>query len=118
MILYRPNRGYRAGALRQRFTLQAASETVDDNGQTIRTWSNSIVDEPCQVVPTAGTESIHGRQVEAGISAVFIVRFRASTYTPEKRLRYDGSTYGIVYVKQVDGGRRFIELHCRSVVDA
>ena len=56
---------------------------------------------------------MRGRQLEAGTKAIFRVRYRPG-YTPEMRIQYDGNNYGITYVNQVDGLRRYIELVCTS----
>lgn len=99
--------------LRERINIQTA--TVDEStGQPIRTWATTYGNEPAQWTPTAGSEVVRGRQVEAGISAVFTVNFREG-YTPEMRVEHGAQYYGIVYVKPVDGGRRYIELHCKGV---
>ena len=115
-MTWRPTRGFRVGAMRERLTVQNFTEAVDSNGQTIRTYATLYADEPSQWVPTGGGESLRGKQVEAGINAVFIVRFRDG-YTPELRVVHNDETYGVVYVNQVDGGRRYIELQCKAVFD-
>lgn len=112
-MTFRPGRGFRVGAMRERITVQSATND-DSTGQRSRTWANLYADEPAAFMPTTGGESIRGEMVEAGISAVFTVRYR-SGYSPENRLTHDGETYGIVYVKPVKGGRRYIDLHCKAV---
>jgi SPP1 family predicted phage head-tail adaptor len=54
---------------------------------------------------------MRGRQLEAGTKAIFRVRFR-SGYQPEMRIVYGSTNYGITYVNQIDGLRRYIELVC------
>jgi SPP1 family predicted phage head-tail adaptor len=100
---------FRVGAMRQRCTVQQPTETVDAAGQPVVSWTSYVVDEPCQFIPTGGNESMRGRQLEAGTKAIFRVRFRTG-YTPEMRVLYDGTYYGITYVNQIDGLRRYIEL--------
>lgn len=113
-MTWRPGRGFRVGAMRERIDLETA--TVDEStGQPIRTWASTLVGEPAMWTPTSGGESVRGRQVEAGIVAIFTVHFRASTYTVEQRILHNSQYYGIVYVKPIDGGRRYIELHCKAV---
>lgn len=103
--------------MRHRITLQVVTEVVDSNGQTNHTWATDLFGEPAQYIPTSGGESIRGKQIEAGINAVFIVRWRNGKYTPEKRISYDSETYGIVHIKPVDGQRRYLWLECRAVFD-
>ena len=108
--------GYEVGKMRQRITIQSKTDAADAAGQPTRTWSNTYINEPAQVEYTGGTETFRGRQLEAGIQAVFTVRHR-DEYTPEMRISYGGNYYGIVRVRPVQGGRRYTELYCRAVVN-
>lgn len=113
-MTYRP-RNFRLGAMRERITVQTLTNSVDSMGQAIPSWANTYTDEPASLDPTSGGEGLRGRQVEAGISAVFTVHYR-STYVPEMRVTHNGITYGIAYVKHIEGGRRYTELYCKAVV--
>ena len=94
--------------------IDVQTATVDEStGQPIRSWSNTFANEPASWTPTAGTETIRGRQVEAGIAGYFTVSFREG-YSVEQRVIHNGLNYGIVYVKPIAGERRFIELHVRA----
>ena len=108
----RTSRKNNTGSMIHRVDIQTA--TVDaSSGQPIRTWATTFSKEPAQWTPTAGTETVRGRQVEAGISGYFTVNYRDG-YSVEQRVVHNGMNYGIVYVKPVDGGRRYIELHVRA----
>ena len=113
-MTWRP-RGFRLGSMRERITVQSMTAAADSFGQPVQTWSNTLTGEPATLEPTSGGEGLRGRQVEAGISAVFTVHWR-STYAPEQRVLHNGITYGIVYVRPVEGGRRYVELYCKAVV--
>lgn len=110
---YRPKK-FSSGMMRHRITLQSPTETLDEAGQTVRGWTSTLTGEPADYMPTIGGEVIRGKQVEAGVSAVFTVRYRAGFYDPTKQILFDGTTYGIVHVKPVEGGKRYIELHCKG----
>ena len=111
-MTWRPS-SFRLGSMRERINVLTA--LVDESsGQPIRTWKMVHEGEPAAWMPTAGTETVRGRQVEAGIAAVFIVHYRAG-YNVEQKIEHNGQSYGIVYVKQAEGGRRYIELHCKAV---
>jgi SPP1 family predicted phage head-tail adaptor len=112
-VSYRPAGQFRVGAMRQRITLQTPTESTSTFGDVSTTWADTLKDEPAQFTSTNGGETLRGRQVEAGINAVFTVHYR-SQYNPTCRIVYDGTTYGIVYVRPVDGGRRYMEIYCRS----
>jgi SPP1 family predicted phage head-tail adaptor len=106
---------FHVAQLRDTVNIQAATSSQDGAGQPIRTWSNAFVNQPAKWQPVAGQESVRGRIVEAGISTIFVVR-NQSGITPEMRVVHSSGTYGIGYVKPVDGFPRYIELHCKSRV--
>lgn len=105
----RPGEGFRLGSMRHRCTVQRVTETQDDAGQPVVSWSDFLVNEPCQFVPTGGSETMRGRQLEVGTKAIFRVRYRAG-YEAGMQVIYGGRAYGITYVNPVDGLRRYIEL--------
>lgn len=111
-MTWRPSR-FRLGSLRDRITVQSPTATIDAAGQTIRTWAALFTNEPASFDSASGGETQRGKQVDATITAVFTVHFRDG-YTTEQRVLYNGQTYGIVYVRPVEGGRRYIELHCKG----
>lgn len=111
-MTWRPSR-FRLGSMRERIDVQTPTEVVDTIGQTIRTWTTTIDDEPAALDPVSGGETIRGKQVEAGITAIFTVHHR-TTYTVTQQVVHEGMTYGIVYVKPVEGGLRYIELYCKA----
>lgn len=113
-MTWRPRGGFRVGKMRERITVQTPAETLDAAGQPIKSWADTYTNEPASYEPAAGTETIRGRQLEAGVTAVFVVRYRPG-YTTELRVGFGSDTYGIVHVKRVEGGQRYIELHCKAV---
>lgn len=108
----RVNRKGSVSSMVHRIDVQTA--TVDEStGQPIRTFATTFSKEPAAWTPTAGTEVVRGRQVEAGIAGYFTVGYRDG-YSVEQRVVHNGLYYGIVYVKPIDGGRRYVELHVRA----
>jgi SPP1 family predicted phage head-tail adaptor len=101
--------------MRHRITVSVETTTQDGAGQPVVTLSTWLNEEPAKFEPTTGGEGARGRQVEAGISAIFTVRYRDG-YTPEMAIDFDGERFWIVYVKAVQGMDRYRELYCRSVV--
>lgn len=114
-MTFRPGRGYRVGSMRERITIQEASAERDSYGQQVKTWTNKYEDRPASWMPTAGQEVIRGKSVEAGITAVFTTRFDVGV-TPEMRVVHSSGVHGIAYVKQVEGRRGYMELHCKQAV--
>lgn len=110
-MTWRPKQ--RLGKLRERITIQSAS--VDETtGQPVRTWSTLEASVPASYDPATGSETTRGRQVEANVKAVFTIRFRTDV-TTEHRVVYDSRNWGIVATVPVEGGRRYLELHCAAV---
>lgn len=110
-----PGRRFHIGTMRHRITVSVETTTQDGAGQPVVTMVNWLVDEPAKFEPTTGGEGAQGRQVEAGITAIFTVRYR-SGYTPEMAVTFNGQRYFIVHVKAVQGMDRYRELYCKSVV--
>lgn len=108
--LGRPSR-FRVGAMRYRCTIQQPVEAVDDAGQPVVSWTNYVVDEPCEYEPTGGIESMRGRQLEANTRAVFRVRYR-SGYTDQMSIVFEGERYGITNINRVDGLKKYLEIVC------
>ena len=109
-MTFRPSR-FRLGSMRERITIQSVTVTTSDAGDKVETWANTYINEPAAFDPVSGGETLRGRQVDAGVNAVFTVHYR--TYTTTQRVQYNGTNYGIVFVKPIEGGRRYVELHCR-----
>lgn len=114
-MTWRPQRGFRVGAMRERVTIKTATDAVDTVGQSIRTWAATYTDEPASWEPVSGQETSRGKQVEAGITDIFLIHYRQNI-VPQMQVVFGTKTYGIVYVKQIEGGRRYIELQCKATV--
>ena len=110
----RPSR-HRVGAMRHRCTIQQATETQDASGQPVITWSNYVVNEPCEWNPTSGVENMRGRQLEAGTRAVFVVRYRLG-YNTQMSVLFENERYGITAINRVDGLRKYLEIICSAVL--
>lgn len=112
---YRPGRGFHLAEMRSRVTVKTETTAQDDAGQPVVTLTTWLTDEPAKFEPTTGGETSRGRQVEAGIAAIFTVHYR-SGYTPEMAVVCGSQTYHIVRVMPVDGMDAYRELHCKAVV--
>lgn len=101
----------RLGSMRERITIQEPVETVDSIGQTVRSWSDLYSNEPARFDPVSGGETLRGKQVEAGVTAVFTIHKREGI-DATMRVGFGGTDYGISYINPVDGGNRYLELRC------
>lgn len=111
----RPKRGFHVARMDKRITIQSETTTRDAAGQSVVTLASWLVNEPAAYESTRGGEGSRGRQVEAGIDAIFTVRYRPG-YSAQQVIIYGGVKYGIVYAKEVDGHDRYRELYCKAVV--
>jgi head-tail adaptor len=109
----RPDR-FSVGQLRDRVNIQSETTTLSSIGEPVRTWTNLYYQQPAKWMPVAGSETVRGRTVEAGIKTIFVVRYEPGI-TPEMRVVHSSGTYGIGYVKMIEGRTRYIELHCKAV---
>lgn len=105
---------FHVAEMRDKIDIQREDVVMSDSGQPVRHWVDSYLSQPAKYYPVAGSETIRGRQVEAGITVVFTIRARQHI-TPEMRVIHKSGTYGITYVKPVDGMPIYSELHCKAV---
>lgn len=103
-----------AGVLRERITIEAATETQDDCGQVLRSWAAWLSSVPAKAEGVAGGETLRGRQVSAETRMVFSIRYVAGV-TAEMRVVWAGGVYGIVNVADPYGQRRELRIECRAV---
>lgn len=108
-----PGKSFGFANMRHRVTVQAPIKTIATSGQSTKEWKPWVANEPAEYVETGGGEHVRGKQIEAGIDAIFRVNYRKG-YCPEMRLIWNEQTYGIVRCAPVDGLNRFLELHCKA----
>lgn len=106
----------RAGDLRHRVVIQNYSVAQDDYGAPVKTWSNEFTVWGA-VEPLSGREYLDAREMQAEVTTRIRVRYRGDvTYSTDKRATWDGHTYDIESVIEVEGRRREIHLMCKEVV--
>jgi head-tail adaptor len=101
------------GDMRHRITVQTAVETIDASRQKVISYVDRVVNEPSTFEQVTGGETNRGRQIEAGVTAVFKVNNRAS-YTTQDRVVFCGQSYGVVRVERPGGIGRFCYLFCKA----
>ena len=97
--------------MRERIAIQQPTHD-DSTGQRLTTWVNRHAVVPAAYEPATGTETVRGRQVEANTSAVFLIRSVAGVRIDD-RVIFAGGVFGVTSVKRVEGGNRYLELHCK-----
>jgi len=113
-MTWRPGKRFRVGAMRERITIQQKTDTRNDSGQAVSTWSDLYTNEPARFTQTGGGQTYRGQQLQEDIVAVFVVRWRSAIENTQLRVVFDSTTYGITRAQRVDGGRRYLELFARA----
>lgn len=114
-MTFRPGKSFRVGAMRERVTIQQQTDTRDDSGQAVTTWTDLYTNEPARFTQTGGGQTYRGQQLQEDIIAVFVVRWRSDLENTKLRVVFDSANYGITRAQRVDGGRRYLELFARAV---
>lgn len=115
MSIYQGRAKFSIGSMRYRVLVQQETTANDTTtGQPTRTWSSFRTQEPAAYDEVRGGEYFRGTQIEAGITAVFTVRYSAD-YAPTMRVYHNGRYYGILFCRRVRGYDRYLELHCKAV---
>lgn len=99
--------------MRHRITVQSAVESIDASRQKTISYVNRIVSEPATFQQVTGGEVTRGKQIEAGVTAVFKVNNRNS-YSVHDRIIFKGQQYGVVTVENPEGIERFTYLYCKA----
>jgi SPP1 family predicted phage head-tail adaptor len=104
--------------LRQRVTLQTRTASQDGTtGDTTYTWSNTVADEPAEVVPLSGREFVSAAANQAGVDTRMTIRWR-SGIEPTMRVVFDGNNYQITAVLPDPTNRRWLTLMCQRGVNS
>lgn len=98
--------------LRELVDIQTA--TTPTTGETTPTYANLATGLWAEVLETGGSEYIRGRQIEAGISAIVTIRYRADV-TPRMRVKWGSRYLYVVYAIDPTGQRVATELLCKEV---
>ena len=115
-----------ARSMRERITIKQPVYVKNSAGQrVIDTYIDIVTASPAKFLHTGGTESYHGRQLEANVIAVFEIRLPRGVEVPTtcivEHLNAGGTEYGIVSVRplegKLEGGFRWVELYVRGLAN-
>lgn len=102
------------GKLRHRITLQSKVTVKDPEGIVTETWTD-VATVWAAVEPIRGREYFQAAAVNAENTVRFRIRYR-SGITPVMRVVYNGRTFNVQSVIDVDERYREIQLMCQEVV--
>ena len=87
----------RAGRLRHTVSIERISETANDYGEAIKTWSDHLTDIRAAIEPINGREYFAQDSRHAEVTTRFRIRYREGI-TNKMRIRYGTRYYNIVSV--------------------
>ena len=108
----------RAGALRNRVTIQTVSESTsaDAYGGRAKTWSAEF-DAWAEIVPQSGREFYRAQQVVSDMTHLLRIRYRPDvTFTPDNRITFGSRIFNIVSALELDERHREWMVTCLEEV--
>ena len=99
------------GDLDRRIVIQSLTESIDDYGQAVQTFS-TLATVWSKVEEKSGSEGEEGDQIKAVKGVNFTIRYRTGI-TEKMRVSYDSNTYLVQAVINSDQRKRFITLNTK-----
>ena len=102
----------RAGKLDRVITIQQFTNTVDDDGTPVQTWTD-VATVRAQLVQSSTDEYIAARGAVDKAAAIFRIRW-LDGITNAVRIVYDGENFNLKETKEI-GRREGMELRCEAL---
>lgn len=99
-----------AGQLDRRITIKNFSETTDNFGQQVKSFS-TLASVWANVVEKMGGEGEDGDMIAATKKVEFIIRYRTDV-NEEMRISYNSNTYKIQAIQSADARKAFLKIVC------
>ena len=99
-----------AGQLDRRITIQTFSETTDNFGQEVKSFS-TLASVWANVVEKVGSEGEDGEVIAATKKVEFVIRYRTDV-NEEMRISYNNNTYKIQAIQSADARKAFLKIVC------
>jgi len=99
-----------AGQLDRRITIQTFSETTDNFGQEVKSFS-TLASVWANVVEKVGSEGEDGEMIAATKKVEFVIRYRTDV-NEEMRISYNNNTYKIQAIQSADARKAFLKIVC------
>ena len=99
-----------AGQLDRRITIQTFSETTDNFGKEVKSFS-TLASVWANVVEKVGSEGEDGEMIAATKKVEFIIRYRTDV-DEEMRIVYNNNTYKIQAIQSADARKAFLKIVC------
>ena len=107
-----------AGKLDRRITIERYGVTYDEFNQPIEAWTE-LAKRWASKQDVSDGEKLRAAQVGATVTTRFHVRYDSvtKTITAADRIVYEGRTYAIVGIKEMEGRREGIEITASTGTD-
>jgi SPP1 family predicted phage head-tail adaptor len=99
----------RAGRLRQRITLERATEVADAYGQPVATWRAAGTYWGA-IELVGGRESVVAEQLQARVTHLITLRASDQEITTKDRLRLGSRVFGVTMVNDVEARGRELRI--------
>ena len=109
----------RAGPLRQRVTVQTLTETRDQYGQMVPSWSAAGI-YWAEIKNLTGREATNAKQISASVTHSVRMRYLGTLFpgrglVPSMRLLFGTTIYNIMWVNDVDNRHKEYQLLVQEV---
>lgn len=108
-----PAKAVTVGDMRERVTLQAATDTTDAIGGLVRSWTD-VATVWARVEEMSAREQYHREQIQSSANFAVTIRYRADV-TTKNRVIWRGRRFEIVGRPNLDERRRFMRLACEEL---
>lgn len=105
----------RIGQLRNRVTIERATETVGSAGGRTKTWAK-LTDIWANVMPLQGTESVKGSQNKSVRQLSVLIRYNAEVQATDRVILPGGETLQILWTDNVSWPQEWTKLVCSETV--
>ena len=100
----------KAGLLRRRVTIQAATVTQDAFGSPVNSWATHLADVPCSLDPLSGREFLAAEANQSQVTCNMTMRYVSGILPTMRVVTEDAETYVIRAVLPDSTGRKSIVL--------
>lgn len=106
----------RAGLIRQRITIESATEAANATGELIPTWS-ALATRWASVEPLQGRERFAAQQVQPETDHRIRLRYDTALtgLKPKMRVKFETRVFDVLAVLNLEERNREFELLCREV---
>ena len=102
-----------SGKLRHTVEIQEQADTFSPTG-VASVWS-TIAKRKARIKPNTDDEFMEADRTGSVAPRTLVMRYYSGTLTPAQQLLFDGKTYGIQSVANVDERNRTMEVRCKEV---